>query len=415
MKYLYTALFFSLLTAACSVNDRGSLEADIFHIENDEVTLSERLHEMKVEVEITSKGYESSEKQKYLARQGRPNRPVLQLSAELSAPEVNNETLQATMVEILGNSPRAAVSYNNRGDGNYEGAIDVLQIISGGNPRVRVRSGVSFSDVNTNAVQITEHRIWAAQATTNPSLVEDGEFSAISMFNFNGFNISDEAVNHVSMPGFAANSLNHFEGTIYATSGDNAGLSIFNSDLSNHIGYSAIDDARWVDRNSDYLVVLRAGELLLLNPETLETTHTYAFPGANFPEAKNTVELAGSLAVIAAGPEGTHIMDLTNGEIVATIPIPDPAELGLPEDVVHTNSASVDEDLIFISNGEAGVYVAEASQNLAEYQSGGDLDVAMLGNLRFDDLESVNHVSYRQQVLAIAAGLGGVKIVRINP
>ena len=40
--------------------------------------------------------------------------------------------------------------------------------------------------------------------------------------------------------------------------------------------------------------------------------------------------------------------------------------------------------------------------------------LTMLGRLRFGDLQSVNHVTYRSGHLFIAAGLGGLKIVKVN-
>jgi hypothetical protein len=39
---------------------------------------------------------------------------------------------------------------------------------------------------------------------------------------------------------------------------------------------------------------------------------------------------------------------------------------------------------------------------------------AMLGKLRFGTQESVNHVAYKSNHLFIAAGLGGVKIVKVH-
>ena len=81
--------------------------------------------------------------------------------------------------------------------------------------------------------------------------------------------------------------------------------------------------------------------------------------------------------------------------------------------MVVTNAVSVDDDLMFISNGEAGVYVAEASSRF----DGNNCDpqnITMLGKLRFDDLQSANHVDYKSGYLYVAAGLGGVKVVRVS-
>ena len=41
-------------------------------------------------------------------------------------------------------------------------------------------------------------------------------------------------------------------------------------------------------------------------------------------------------------------------------------------------------------------------------------NITLLGKLRFDDLESVNHVEYKGGMLFVAAGLGGLKIVKVE-
>jgi hypothetical protein len=88
----------------------------------------------------------------------------------------------------------------------------------------------------------------------------------------------------------------------------------------------------------------------------------------------------------------------------------------LADSVVETNAASVDADLLFISNGEAGVYVAQGSQAFSATGSETNQTITMLGKLRFANLQSVNHVAYSSQdgYLIIAAGLGGLKMVKVN-
>ena len=145
--------------------------------------------------------------------------------------------------------------------------------------------------------------------------------------------------------------------------------------------------------------------LYLIDKNSLKILNKFPFEGAVTPEAKSTVELRGELALIAAGKSGTHFMDITSGVTVATIPIPNPSENGFSEASVMTNAVSADEEYIFISNGEAGVYVAEANMNLENYISGDEFAVEMIGHLKFDDFQSVNHVAYRNKTLFIASGL----------
>jgi hypothetical protein len=126
------------------------------------------------------------------------------------------------------------------------------------------------------------------------------------------------------------------------------------------------------------------------------------------------VELVGGKAFIAAGSGGVQVLSATTGAVVGSVPRPDPAALGLDPSVVVTNAASVDGDLVFISNGEAGVYVAQGSQAFNLTGSEAAQQLTMLGRLRFGNLQSVNHVAYRSGYLFIAAGLGGLKIVKVN-
>ena len=188
------------------------------------------------------------------------------------------------------------------------------------------------------------------------------------------------------------------------------------------LGQYPLDDARWAawDEEGERVVVVQGtpgrisvfaegefpgGSMTLLN--------TFPFPGANVPESKSTADIAGGKAFIAAGPEGVQIVCLDNGQVIGSVPRPDPASLGLDPSVVVTNAVTVDEDLMFISNGEAGVYFARGSENFTE--SGcGPQQIDLVGQLVFPGLQSANHVAFDDRHLVIAAGLGGVKVVRVN-
>jgi hypothetical protein len=137
------------------------------------------------------------------------------------------------------------------------------------------------------------------------------------------------------------------------------------------------------------------------------------FPGADVPESKSTVEILGGKAFIAAGREGVQIICLDTNENIGSVARPDPSALGLDPSVVVTNAVTADRDLLFISNGEAGIYVAQGSEDFS--QSGcGQQEITPLGRLGFDELQSANHVDFKDPWLVVAAGLGGVKIVKVE-
>ncbi len=68
---------------------------------------------------------------------------------------------------------------------------------------------------------------------------------------------------------------------------------------------------------------------------------------------------------------------------------------------------------MFISNGEAGVYLAQGSQVFSSTGPEAPQTITMRGRLRFSNLQSVNHVAYLSRYLIIAAGLGGLRIVQV--
>jgi hypothetical protein len=147
---------------------------------------------------------------------------------------------------------------------------------------------------------------------------------------------------------------------------------------------------------------------------SLNLLATFPFPGADVAGAKTTVEVHGGKAFVAAGPEGVQVVCLDDGQIVGSIPPPDPDDLGLDPSVVVTNAVTVEEELIFVSNGEAGVYAAAADASFDATPCTDTQPITVLGKLRFEDLQSANHVEFSASRLWVAAGLGGVKVVQVQ-
>jgi NAD(P)H dehydrogenase (quinone) len=86
------------------------------------------------------------------------------------------------------------------------------------------------------------------------------------------------------------------------------------------------------------------------------------------------------------------------------------ATTGIPE-----MEKGVDErELMFIGNGEGGVFAAAGATSFASSSCSAQQTITVLGQLQFGTLESVNHVSYRDGFLFVAAGLGGIKVVDVS-
>lgn len=403
----------SILLISCSSSGPENERDNSYQINNDESSLLSRYTERDDSIAVDTTAAENT-----LAKAAKVTFD-LKLVSEVSAPVINGTQVQATMISRDANNTRSLISYNLRGAG-YLGAVDVAQI-SGNGKNINIRSNIAFFDADINAVHADVDKIYAAVATSNIDIATDISSSGIRSYDFTSFELTDQSTASASLPSYAANSIILFGDRIYATSGNTGGLSIYNRDLNQRLAYIEISEARWVDVNSTYIAVLKGdtngdgkGSVVLINPNTFEIANEYPVDGVYTAEAKNTLELINHLAVIAAGKEGVKIMDLTTGQIKSTIPIPDPSSIGLPPEVVTSNAASADDDKIFISNGEAGVFVAETNKDLDEYTPGENITTILLGKLQFGDLESVNHVSYRNKLLIVAAGLGGIKTVSLT-
>ena len=382
-------------------------------VTNDEVTLSKRLTYVEVEIPI-----DPASPALFGAASAPPTPSTVSLTlvAELDPPRVDGQVVQATAIS----PPRRftfLISYNTRGN-PFVGAVDYVINPFGLTPRLL--SLVTFTDSDVSAVGLDDDWIYAAQATGASGFATP---AALERLTLAPSGILLENNNRFDLTSFAATSVLPLGTEVYVTTGDNGHVYALNASDMSMVGQFALEDARWVAHDADNgrIVVVQGtpgrisvfqegdfpnGSMTLLN--------TFYFPGALVPQSKSTVEIVGGKAFIAAGPEGVQVMCLDNGQIVGSVPRPDPAALGLDPSVVVTNAVTVDEDLMFISNGEAGVYIAAGDAEFDSTPCAAPLNITMLGHLRFDDLQSVNHVDYENKRLLIAAGLGGLKIVKVT-
>jgi hypothetical protein len=332
----------------------------------------------------------------------------LQLRAEVAPPTVAGQKLQATSVSVVGDL--AVVSYNMVGN-PYLGGIDVFDI--GNENKPVLRSQAVFTNADVSAVTVAGTRVLFAEATGDPGFDYPAALESLSL---SGSWLTLGGNRRAGLTSYVATSVRAGGSRVYATTGNTGGLFALDPVSLALDTFVALDDARWVDVGGGKIAVVQGtpGRLAVFDEATLASLGTFPFAGADVAESKSTVELTGGKAFIAAGPAGVQILSAGTGTLLGSLARPDPASLGLDPSVVVTNAVSVEDELVFISNGEAGVYVAEGNAPFATSGSEVPQPLTLLGRLRFDDLQSVNHVVYRSKYLVIAAGLGGLKIVRVH-
>ncbi len=345
-----------------------------------------------------------------------PSSIELTLIAEVLPPTVGGQVVQATAVWATADD-KAIVSYNMRG-AMALGAIDYFTKLLDKTPKLK--SSVSFTDSDVSSVTVDGNWAVAAIATSDTSFPSPAVMERIQIQN-DKFTLAGNA--RYELTSFAGTSAMGTGSEVYATSGDGGDVFAFDKNSFGLLGQYQLDDARWVahDPAGGRVVVLQGtpGRLAVFAQGefpggSMNLLNTFPFPGAAVAQSKSTVEVVGGKAFVAAGPDGVQIVCLDNGQIVGNVPRPDPAGLGLDSSVVVTNSVTVSGDLMFISNGEAGVYAAAADQAFDQTACDAPQQMTVLGQLQFDNLQSANHVIYRNDQLFVAAGLGGIKVVSVT-
>ena len=331
----------------------------------------------------------------------------LHLKAEVAPPSLGGQMLQATSVSIVGNL--AVVSYNMAGN-PYLGGVDVIDISNKNHPVLT--SEALFQNTDVSAVTTSGINVYLAEATGDTGFASPAVFEVVTLVG-----------NQLVLTGNKRTGLSSFTATnvasgtrLYATSGDAGSLFMLDPTLFTVTSSIPLHDARWVAVGGGKVAVVQGtpGTLAVFNESNMSSVGNFPFAGADVAQSKSQAELVGGKAFIAAGDSGVQVVSASTGLKVGAVPRPNPDSLGLSPSVVVTNAVAIDQDLMFISNGEAGVYLAQGSQVFSSTGSETQQIITMQGKLRFGNLQSVNHVALQSGILMVAAGLGGLKIVQVD-
>jgi hypothetical protein len=331
---------------------------------------------------------------------------TMTLIAEIAPPRLHGTELQATSVALSGGY--AYISYNTAGEA-YGGGVDVVRIGTGHAPEIV--SGAIYENADVHSLYYSNGDLYLAEASgeeaaASPAVlermrVEDGELQL-------------KARERAPLSSFAATAVTVRDDRVFAISGNTGGLHALARETLAGGEPIAADDARWVDADDSRVVVVQGtpGRISVYDKAKMTLTHQWPFAGADIPQSKSTVRVLGGKALIAAGTGGVQLMDLATGRILGSVEAPSVPGLGAGETV--TNAADGAGDLIYVSNGAAGVYAVGVSGGRLEDPAGGDVRLQPLGRLAFEGLESVNHIAFDGNLLVIVTGRGGVKIVSVE-
>lgn len=406
-KHLLLVIGLFIIVSSCSDNDDDNQQADqkktieeSISINNNPADLSSRVTTMNELVIINNLPATTKDGTEEIEIDLTKNY-AFKLRAEVEAPKVKGEAVQATHVKIIDNM--AFVSYNTKGS-KYSGGVELFDISDQDNPVLQAQA--LFSDVDVSAVDYYDGVIYLVGALDPESVGYVLESPAILM----GLEVSNSkkilsVTELVDLPSYVATDVEIDEDYIYVTSGSDGKLSILKRSDYSLVSGIDINDARSLSINADNIYALNATNEKIQRFTIADFTELDAIEvqGPITAGSKTEIDVTDDYILAALNVSGLDIRNL-DGTLKERFNRPETAEDGLDEDYV-TNSVCLNEELLLIGNGAAGVYVgAMIPEN--------DNKVTLLGSMDFSS--SVNFVESRGKYIFVAAGTGGLKILTIE-
>jgi hypothetical protein len=330
----------------------------------------------------------------------------LVLVGEVAPPVVDGHVVQASDIDFDTSFRIAAVAYGTAGPARA-GALQVIDFSDAARPRLL--SEVQFHGADVHAVVRVGSYYYVGVA-------RDGEDApaAVEELRTHSSGVFPTGLRR-ALPSYAVTDLAASGTDLIATCGDAGGavVRLLRAGLS-IAAVAPVDDARAV-------AFAAGGEVRAVNGGAGASILRYSLPdlglmarvaadGFRMPESKGTIEVVGGWSFVGAGDGGFQVVD-AGGQVQDRIDNPVAAEFA-PELVV-ANAATARGNLAFVANGAFGVRVVDLGRWNPAAPPGTTAGLTVLGSIDFPDGISSNMVKARTNVLLVAAGTGGVKLVRI--
>lgn len=323
----------------------------------------------------------------------------LTLVAQIDPPfRSGAENLTASHVHVEGNY--AYVAYNTV-EGGFAGAMDIIDVSDPNTPSVRSRIYFPTADVNT--IKYENGFVYGAGGfDSEKSTRTDFNSFVIKLVANNGRFDLGAGYTFGFQEGFNGTDVETTSNSILVTSGKDGYLKSYNkSDVSdqNEVFYA---DLRSVAVNGNQIAVLDASAGVRILDQNFNETSLIAI-GSDFGDfSKRTIEFSGDNIIVAEGSLGAGVYNLSTGNLVEYIPIlvnPD----GVDPNNVVTNAVAVNEEVVLMANGGAGLC-------LAENQGASNTDLIGIIELQ----GSINYVESKGDYAFAASGKRGLQIIKLN-
>jgi hypothetical protein len=329
---------------------------------------------------------------------------------EITPPTVNGYLVQANDIDISGKI--AAVAYNYAGD-VFAGAVQVIDFTHPTQPRLL--SEVLYQNADVTAVLLHGSVLYVGSGSLDPALATPALLEE--------FLLSDVGLEStgrwLDMPSWVVTDLSQHGHDVMASVGARDGgvaLVDRNAEALRMAAFVGEEDVRGIDFPTDGELAAVCGtnpRMAMMGVPGFARLGVHEIDGYNYPDAKGTIEVHSGVCYLGAGDGGFQVRG-PDGGLLAALRHEDFSNLR-PELMV-TNAVSLHGELAFVAAGALGVQVVKVAGARGWAQGGGyDPDgLQALGELEFEDGLSSNMVKTRNNVMVVAAGVGGVKLVTLS-
>ena len=308
---------------------------------------------------------------------------TMKLRATVRAPMISGQRLQATDIQWYGNLVVAA--YNFRGTVDM-GAMQLVDATNPAKPQILVEAIYPHTDLNRVALQGSRVVVAGADQQLGATL----EHFTIK----NGKLVYDD---FTQLPSYATTYVEiDGGGRALVTYGDDGGAARYDLTTSplSALGTATIPDARWIGADGDDLLVV-AG-----SPTRIER-HTGGLGGAVASQPISGGSIGAptwalakeGVLYVAADNGGVLLFDAQTLAPLSSVPL-----------AGDTNGLALTSDrrILFVAGGEAGLVAVDV---------GNRDNPEVLQSIDVPDGGSANAVAIHGKSLALADGLGGVKLL----
>ncbi|MBT2160589.1 LVIVD repeat-containing protein [Zobellia barbeyronii] len=322
----------------------------------------------------------------------------LTLIARVDPPSFSGgENLTASHVDVDGDY--AYVSYNTVEDG-YAGGVDIIDVSDPNNPQVTSRLYYSNADINSIAYDNGYvYAVGGVDAETSVRATANSFVVKIPASN-GRLDVSGELV-YGFQEGFTANDVKVTESGILVTSGKDGLLTSYKSTDLSIQNDASFSDLRSVAYNNGTIAVLDASQGVSIMDKNFAVSKEINISSDFGDASKRTIDFSTEKIYVSEGSKGAGVYNMTSGDLVEYIPILLNPEGTDSQDIV-TNAVAINEDILLMANGGAGLCLTEEKDGQTNIVGVVDLD------------GSINFVASKGDYIFAASGKAGLQIVKLN-